>query len=410
MTALIVGSGGREHAIQWRLAAEGVDVLVAPGNAGTPQRAPVPVTDILALADLAEREHVDLTIVGPEAPLAEGIADTFTARGLKVFGPSRAAARLEWSKAWTKSFLQHHAIPTARATVVSSEFAARRAIQETGLPVVLKADGLAAGKGVFVVNSHAEVDRALDQLFHKMGEAASHALVEECLEGHELSVLVFTDGERLAVMPPARDYKRLLEGDRGPNTGGMGGLTWPEYATRSLLEEIEERILRPTLKSMATEGTPYRGVLYAGLMLTADGPKVLEFNCRFGDPECQLILPLFDGSLIEVCAGVADGELPTDAVRWRDGRTFGVVLASHGYPDAPRNGDTIRGLSLVSEDVHVFHSGTRVEDDQIVTAGGRVLTLVGSEREAVYRAVNEVVFEGKQFRPDIGAALVGATR
>jgi phosphoribosylamine---glycine ligase len=405
MKVLVIGSGGREHALAWRLAREGMQVLVAPGNGGTPSAVAVAATDLDGLAALAERERVELTIVGPEAPLAAGLVDAFAQRGRPAFGPTRAAARLEWSKAWTKDFLGRHAIPTGRAEVVGSEGAARRAIARSGLPVVLKADGLAAGKGVFVVSSDTEMNAALDVLFRRraLGAAGDHVLVEEYLEGSELSVLAFTDGERIAVMPPARDYKRLLDGDRGPNTGGMGGYTRPASATPSLLDEVEQRVLRPALAGMRAEGQPYRGVLYAGLMLTSDGPRVLEFNCRFGDPECQLILPLLKSRLAEVCSSVTDGRLDPMQVRWDDGRTYGVVLAARGYPDAPAAGDAIDGLDKLPPGVLAFHAGTRRDGARLVTAGGRVLTVVAADRNAAYAAAEAIQFDGKQFRRDIGA-------
>ena len=410
MKVLVVGSGAREHALAWRLGLDGVQVLVAPGNGGTPNAFPVAATDIQGLVELAQRERVDVTIVGPEGPLAMGIVDAFVERGMAVFGPTRAAAQLEWSKGWAKDFFRRHDIPTADAEIVGSEVEARRAVARVGLPVVLKADGLAAGKGVFVVATASEVDAALQQLFGHLGAAAEHVLVEELLTGPELSVLAFADGERLAVMPPARDYKRLLDDDHGPNTGGMGGYTWPSYATAFLLEDVEQRILRPTLAGMAAEGQPYRGVLYAGLMLTADGPKVLEYNCRFGDPECQLVLPLLRSSLFQVCAEVAAGGLRPSDVRWGNGRTFGVVLAAPGYPDAPRLGDIIDGLDELADGVLTFHAGTRraaPEDPsdgngRLVISGGRVLTVVGSDRAAVYAAAETIAFGGKQFRSDIG--------
>jgi phosphoribosylamine---glycine ligase len=409
---LVVGSGGREHAIAWHLARDGASVVVAPGNGGTPGRVNVDATDLGGLVALARKERVDLTIVGPEAPLAAGVVDLFTHSGLTVFGPTQAAARLEWSKAWTKDFLRRNGIPTAHAEVVNSRAAARQAVARAGLPVVLKADGLAGGKGVFVVHTREEVQAALEQLFVRLGEAAANILVEEYLEGPELSVLAFADGEHLAVMPPARDYKRLLDEDRGPNTGGMGGYTRPADVTDDTLQEVEARVLRPTLDGMLREGHPYRGVLYAGLMLTRHGPEVLEFNCRFGDPECQLILPLLDSSLTDMCFAAMSGELGRVPVRWREGRTCGVVLATRGYPDAPQLGDTIQGLEELPAGVLAFHAGTRVADDGgLVTAGGRVATLVGSDREAVYRAAAEVHFDGKQYRSDIGVeatADVGA--
>jgi phosphoribosylamine--glycine ligase len=403
MKVLIVGSGAREDALAWRLGLEGTHALVAPGNGGTPNAAPVAATDIEGLAVLAQRERVDLTIVGPEAPLALGLVDTFAEFGLAVFGPTKAAAQLEWSKAWAKDFFRRHGIPTAGAEIVGSEAEARRAVAHIGLPAVLKADGLAAGKGVFVVTSREELNAALEQLFGHLGAAAERVLVEECLTGPELSVLAFADGERLAIMPPARDYKRLLDDDGGPNTGGMGGVSWPSYATPSVLDFVENGVLRPTLDGMAAEGYPYRGVLYAGLMLTPDGPRVLEFNCRFGDPEGQLILPLLHSSLFEVCAAVAAGALRPSDVRWANTRTFGVVLAAGGYPDAPQLGEPITGLDDLAGDVLAFHAGTRRDSDgRLVTSGGRVLTLVGSDRGAVYGAAETIAFGGKQFRSDIG--------
>ncbi len=404
------GSGARGHALAWRLGLDGAEVLVAPGNGGTPNAIRVAATDSEALMALAKRERVDLTIIGPEGPLASGVVDAFLARGAAVFGPSRAAARLEWSKGWAKEFFHRHGIPTARAEITSSEGEARRAVARMGLPVVLKADGLAAGKGVFVVTTPLEVDTALAQLFGHLGAAAEHVLVEAFLTGPELSLLAFADGERLAVMPPVRDYKRLLDEDLGPNTGGMGGYTWPSYATHALLDDAERRILRPTLAGMAAEGNPYRGVLYAGLMLTADGPKVLEYNCRFGDPECQLVLPLFASSLVEVCSAATAGRLNALDVRWTSGRTYGVVMAAAGYPEAPRLGDAISGLDGTSAGVLTFHAGTRRADaggpsdarGRFVTSGGRVLTVVGSDRLAVYAAAEAIGFVGKQFRRDIG--------
>jgi phosphoribosylamine--glycine ligase len=273
----------------------------------------------------------------------------------------------------------------------------------------LKADGLAGGKGVFVARTWTDMQDALVQLFQRLSTEC--VLVEQYLEGPELSVLAFTDGDRFALMPPARDYKRLLDNDRGPNTGGMGGYTRPGYATADLLKEVEQRILQPTLAGMLAEGNPYRGVLYAGLMLTSDGPKVLEFNARFGDPECQLIVPLLSSSLVDACLAVVEGRLRPDDIRWADGRTYGVVLATRGYPDSPELGRPVERLDRVSQDVRVFHAGTRREGDRVITASGRVVTLVAPSREKVYQAADVVTFAGKQFRRDIGVPdLVGAAR
>ncbi|MGI9146700.1 MAG: phosphoribosylamine--glycine ligase [Chloroflexota bacterium] len=405
MKVLVVGSGGREHALAWQLSREGVDVLVAPGNPGIARSADVQATDVEGLIALAGRERVDLTLVGPEAPLAAGIVDAFAEHGLAAFGPTRAAARLEWSKAWTKDFLSRHRVPTSRAEVVASESDARKVIGHAGLPVVIKADGLAAGKGVFVALTQRDVEDALDQLFRRgtLGSAAEQVVIEEFLEGPELSVLAFTDGERFWVMPPARDYKRLLDDDQGPNTGGMGGYTRPSYAPPDLIEEISRRIFQPTLAGMLAEGHPYRGVLYAGLMITRDGPRVLEFNSRFGDPECQLIMPLLDSSLADICGAVVSGQLQTEQIVWKHGRTYGVVLAAPGYPEAPHLGEPIFGLEAAAEDVLVFQAGTRRDEaGRLVTAGGRVLTIVGSERDHVYNAAAAIGFEGMQFRRDIG--------
>ena len=411
VTVLVVGSGGREHALAWRLAGEGVDVAVAPGNGGAPWAVPIQATDVDGLARFATEQAVSLTIVGPEAPLAAGLVNTFAERGLRAFGPTRAAARLEWSKGWAKEFLRRRGIPTGKAELVDSEAGARRAVGRCGLPVVIKADGLAGGKGVWVAHTRGEVELALDALFRRrtLGAAGEQVLIEEYLDGVEVTVMVFTDGERLAIMPPARDYKRAADGDRGPNTGGMGGYSRPGYATPELLERIEHEIVRPTLEGMAAEGHAYRGVLYAQLMVTAGGPKVVEFNSRFGDPEAQLVLPLLRSSLVEVCAAVAEGRLEPDQVRWAPEWTCGVVLAAPGYPEAPRLGARIEGLDALPSDVLAFQAGTRLDEDgRLVTAGGRVLTLVASgrslaeAREQVYAAVPRVRFEACQYRNDIG--------
>ncbi len=403
----MVGSGAREHALAWRLSLDGAEVTVAPGNAGTGNTTPIEATDVEGLAGYAAARRFDLTVVGPEAPLAAGIVDEFSSRGLAIFGPTRAAARLEWSKAWAKEFMLRRGIPTARAEIAATEAEVRGAIARMRLPVAIKADGLAAGKGVWLAHTQAEVDEAL-WAARALGKAAEALVIEECLSGPELSVLALTDGERLAVMPPARDYKRIFDGDRGPNTGGMGGYTWPGDATPDLLHDIEELVLRPTLGGMAAAGTPYRGVLYAGLMLTPSGPRVLEFNCRFGDPVCQLILALLDSGFRDACQSVAAGKLK--APRWRSAQTFGVVLAAAGYPAAPRAGDAVSGLEALPAGVYAFHAGTALRAGELVTTGGRVLTLVGESREAVYAAAELIQFAGKQYRRDIGLEMTVAAR
>jgi phosphoribosylamine---glycine ligase len=404
MKVMVVGNGGREHALEVALQGE-AQVICAPGNGGTRTNVEVEAGDVERLLDLARETGVDFTVVGPEAPLAAGIVDRFQADGRAVFGPTQAAARLESSKAWAKDFFRRHGIRTGRAEVVDTAADARRAVERAGLPVVLKADWLAGGKGVFVATTSEDVAHALEALFPGKGVV----LVEEYLEGEEVSVLAFADGERLAMMPPARDYKRLRDGDEGPNTGGMGGFTRAPYVSDAMLGEIEATVLRPTLAGMAAEGHPYQGVLYAGLMLTSDGPRVLEYNCRFGDPEAQLILPLLQSSLLETCQAAVEGRLDPASVSWADSATCGVVLAAPGYPENPRLGEAIAGLEQVDADVCIFHAGTRQRNDALVTAGGRVLTLVArgasveAARQRVYEQVPLVRFDGAQWRSDIGS-------
>jgi phosphoribosylamine--glycine ligase len=413
---LVVGSGAREHALLWKLAQSPArpSLYCAPGNAGTSTLAenlPLHQEDVAGLAGWAADHAVDLTVVGPEAPLVAGIADSFAARGLAVFGPSRAAAEIEASKSWAKDLLERHSIPTARAVVVDDVAAARRQLDVYGLPVVVKADGLAAGKGVTVAGTRLEAEAAIDACLvaGTFGAAGRRVLIEECLVGQELSVLAFADGETVVPMVPACDYKRVSDGDEGPNTGGMGAYAPPGLATVELQARIEREILAPTLAALAAEGRPYRGVLYAGLMLTADGPKVLEFNCRLGDPEAQVVLPLLDSDLVGVALAVAHGELARAPVRWSPGAACGVVLASGGYPADFATGLPIAGLDALPEDALVFHAGTRRVGGRVVTAGGRVLTVAATgaslaeARARAYRAVDGIQFEGRHFRRDIAA-------
>ena len=419
VNVLIVGGGGREHALAWRLRQEipTARILAAPGNPGIAEVAkciPVSTGDIDGLIECARREQIDWTLVGPEAPLAAGIADAFGAAGLPLFGPTRAAAMLETSKAFSKALMAEAGVPTARAITCDDLPSAEHAIDEMGAPVVIKASGLAAGKGVIVCQTVQEARAAVRSMLadHAFGEAGATVLVEEFMQGEELSLFVLTDGERVVALPPARDHKRLLDGDRGPNTGGMGAycpvsLDDPE----TIVDDVLERIARPTLDRMRARGTPFTGLLYVGLMLTAEGPKVVEFNCRFGDPETQAVLPAIDPtqSLAELMSVIARGEGIPDDSRFDVARSaVATVLASAGYPEHPRTGDRIE-IPSVPNDVLVFHAGTKHDPGgSLVTAGGRVLAVTGlgdSFDDAQRRSLEfarAVRFDAKQFRSDIG--------
>ena len=423
MRVLVVGSGAREHAIVHALAlSPSVEQLfAAPGNPGMAEAAElvdVAASDIDAVAEAAADHAVDLTVVGPEGPLADGIADAFAGRGLRLFGPTAVAAELEASKVFAKEFCLRHEIPTARARVATGIDQASRAAAEFGFPVVLKADGLAAGKGVLIVTDPNELEAALDALFveRRFGPAAERVLVEECLVGTEVSYMVISDGTRIEPFATSHDYKRVGDGDRGPNTGGMGSHSPAYVLTPALREEILATVIRPTIAGMAAEGREYRGVLYAGLMLTADGPKVLEFNCRLGDPETQSVLRRLDGDLAAALAAAADGRLEPGTIGWRPEAAVCIVLAAAGYPGTPRTGDEITGLERAAEQpgVTVFHAGTKREGDRLVTSGGRVLsvTATGSNLnqaiDRTYSAARLIGFEGVHARSDIGRDTVAA--
>ena len=428
MKVLVVGGGGREHALAWKLAREGDVVVAAPGNPGIAEVArcvPVRADDLDGLAALAAAEGVDYTLVGPEAPLASGIADLFGARGLPVFGPTRAAAQIETSKAWAKRLMLEAGVPTARATVHTDAREAKRAAEALGAPVVVKASGLAAGKGVVVARSPLEAYTAIDDMLvaNRYGAAGAAVLVEECMEGEELSLFALTDGEGALPLPAAQDHKRLLAGDRGPNTGGMGAYAPVALADDAHAATVLDRIVAPTLAAMRARGAPFRGVLYVGLMLTAEGPRVVEFNCRFGDPETQALMPLLDAhgvALGPLLAAAARGALGGAAgYEWPDHPRAAVttVLAAAGYPDAPRMGDPIALPAELPDGVHLFHAGTaRAPGGDLVTAGGRVLAATAvaptfAEARRRSRAAAEgVEFAGKQYRDDIGWRETGRRR
>jgi phosphoribosylamine--glycine ligase len=418
---LVAGAGGREHALAWRLSREpGVTALFcAPGNAGiaaVAELVPIEVAadDPDALLAFVERAGIDLTVIGPELPLDRGIVDIFRAAGRRVFGPPRAAAQLECSKVFAKGFMARHGIPTARYRVCTSSAEARAVVAsgEFGFPVVLKADGLAAGKGVVVAADRAEADAAIAAAMdeHQFGDAGARLVIEECLVGPEVSFFALCDGTRAIPIASAQDHKRIFDNDEGPNTGGMGAFSPSPLLDESMQAAVMAGIVDPVLHGMRAEGTEYRGFLYAGLMMTCAGPRVIEYNVRFGDPEAQAVMPLIDGELLPLLVASADGNLGDRRVALTNGVSVGVVLASAGYPGRVTTGVPITGLYQASQvpGVTVFHSGTAVVDKRIVTAGGRVLTVVGTGnnyKEAIdcaYRGVSAISFDGMQYRRDIG--------
>ncbi len=416
MRILVIGSGGREHALAWKLAQspQVEQIFVAPGNGGTGsgqiENIPIDALDIAKLLEFAQTAHIDLTVVGPEAPLALGLVDAFQAAGLRVFGPSRAAAQLESSKAFAKRFMIEEGIPTAVGAVFSDHQTALNYLYCQQMPVVVKASGLAAGKGVFVCATIDEAEDALRQIMveRAFGAAGDEVLIEACLEGEEASLLAFSDSKTVIPMLPARDYKRILNDDRGPNTGGMGGYAPSPYLTPDLIAEVGRRVLQPAVDGMRRRGTPYVGVLYAGLMLTGAGPRVLEFNCRFGDPETQVLLPLLDTDLIEIFLACIEGRLDQTTIRWKSECAVTVVMASGGYPGAYQKGRPIdlSGFQNLAG-LYCFHAGARLDGEQLVTAGGRVLAVTATAptlaqaREKAYRGVDGIYFEGMHYRTDI---------
>jgi phosphoribosylamine--glycine ligase len=418
MRVLLVGSGGREHALAWKLIADdpSLELICAPGNAGIAEICdciPVKADDIKGLNGFAARANVELTVVGPEGPLEAGIVDLFRENGRSIFGPTAGAARIESSKAFAKKIMSGASVPTAAATLHRTIGDAKQAVRQLGAPVVVKASGLAAGKGVVVAQSIEEADRAIEMILgdRVFGAAGTEVLVEEFMSGEELSLFVITDGTNVVPLLAAQDHKRLLDGDLGPNTGGMGAFAPVSLASAAVIEDITDRVILPTLSALRNSGQPFTGLLYAGMMLTADGPKVVEFNCRFGDPETQAIIPLMKSSLFELMSLVAGGESIRDAgpVEWSNAHSVTTVLAASGYPDAPRIGDSIR-MPAPPVGIHVFHAGTKrnAETGELVTAGGRVLAVTGvaptlDAAAACSREYAErVSFNGKQMRRDIG--------
>jgi phosphoribosylamine--glycine ligase len=413
---LIVGGGGREHALAWKLKKDSpsIELLAAPGNPGIAELArcvTISATDVARVSELAATEAVDLVVVGPEAPLAAGLADTLRSRGIPTFGPSASAARIETSKRFSKDLMVSAGVPTARATNHTDVDSAKRAVFDLGAPVVIKASGLAAGKGVIVCETIDEANAAIDRMLRDgaLGEAGSEILVEEFMTGEELSLFALTDGERFLTMLPAQDHKRLLARDTGPNTGGMGAYAPVAIGTSAIVAHAADQIIEPTLAAMRERGCTFTGLLYAGLMLTPDGPKVVEFNCRFGDPETQAILPLMRSSLLDPMMAVASGSGLSGVSNFEWDSAFAVttVLAARGYPDSPATGDPIT-LPEAPNGVIAFHAGTAVRNGTLVTSGGRVLAATAVARtfdraqqaSADYAAAVE--FNGKQFRADIG--------
>ena len=422
MNVLVIGSGGREHALVWKLrqSPQVAALYCAPGNAGIAALAecvPLKSSDIDGLLQFAKKKKIDLTVVGPEDPLVHGIVDVFEKNGLRIFGPSKAAAELEGSKVVAKRFMQKHQIPTAGFAVFSSgqHDEAKRYLETCTAPVVVKADGLAAGKGAVVCRTIGEAHTTLHEFFENnaLGDAGKNIVIEEFMKGEEASVFVLTDGEQYRILAPAQDHKNILDGDRGKNTGGMGAYAPAPIVTPEILHTVERTIIAPVLAGMQQEGKPYRGCLYVGLMLTPDGPKVVEFNCRFGDPEAQVVLPLIDGDLCDILLACASRTLHTITCKTHPAAAVCVVMASRGYPDAYETGKAVSGLDTLSAEdgVVAFHAATKNADGKIVTAGGRVLGVTaigyGNELEktirTAYSAVHRIAFDGAYYRSDIGA-------
>ena len=416
MKVLVIGGGGREHALAWKLARSPrvSKVYVAPGNAGTAREdgvKNVDITDPAALVAFAQQEQIALTVVGPEAPLAAGVVDSFQAGGLKIFGPTQRAAQLESSKDFAKSFMQRYRIPTAAYQTFTDAQAAHAYVDGRGAPIVIKADGLAAGKGVVVAASLKEAHDAIDMMLtdNKMGAAGSRVVIEDFLEGEEASFIVMVDGRHALALATSQDHKRLKDGDAGPNTGGMGAYSPAPVVTPSVHAKVMREVIKPAIAGMEQDGVPFVGFLYAGLMIDKAGQvNVVEFNCRLGDPETQPIILRLKSDLLTLLDHALAGTLDQAEAEWDPRAALGVVLAAHGYPDAPRKGDAITGLPSAGDDYHVFHSGTALDGDQLVAAGGRVLCVtalghnVKTAQRRAYEIAGSIRFDGMQMRRDIG--------
>lgn len=414
MRILVIGSGGREHAIVHKLKQSNrvSEIYCVPGNPGIAELAEcvsLDITDNQALYEFATKKHIDMTVVGPEIPLSNGVVDYFTQRGLKIFGPTQAAARLETSKAFAKLIMEKYNIPTAFFKICKSADEAKAYIRQKGAPIVVKADGLAAGKGVIVALTTDEALQAVDEIMKDkiFGSAGNAIVLEEYLEGEEASLLAFSDGKTVKPMVAAQDHKRVYDNDEGPNTGGMGAYAPAPVMTEALINQTVETILKPVISAMAQEGTPYKGCIYAGLMITAQGPKVIEFNARFGDPETQVVLPLLKSDFVDVLSACIDNSLADCKIEWKNQHAVCAIIASEGYPGSYRKGEKITGVKNIDKDITVYHAGTAVADDQLYTFGGRVLgvTAVGDDLyqavEKVYRNIEKIHFNGMHYRKDI---------
>jgi phosphoribosylamine--glycine ligase len=422
MKVLVIGSGGREHALIWKIIqSELVDeIYAAEGNGGIAELAEcvdIKVDNLDGLCNFAIDKKIDLTIVGPEAPLVAGIVDKFQEKGLRIFGPNKAAAQLEGSKVFAKEFMVRHNIPTARFKVFDDSLHAKDYINEVRIPLVVKVDGLAAGKGAIVCGTKEEALEAVEFIMERNAfkEAGRRIVIEECLEGEEVSILVISDGENFVTLDSSQDHKRIYDNDRGPNTGGMGAYSPAPIVTQEMFEKIKDQICSPTIKGMLQDGNKFKGILYAGLMITKDGPKVLEYNVRFGDPETQAVLPRLKSDLVQIVFEALEGKLHKVKLQWDNRACVCVVMASGGYPGSYEKNKLISGLDAVKKmnDIIVFHAGTRREDGKIFTSGGRVLGVTGLGRDIrqaidnTYRAVEKINFEKAYFRKDIGFRAIG---